>query len=142
MMEVLLLTNRPAPMIPPIEIIVRWRGLSERLSSFFPELRGVRRSSADHLGGRTASYPASTLARGSPELGDGRAAPQLALADPGQRIRGMRTVEFTRQPVGIPECLVELRRRFAVAGAKHVLDSFDAHSALRAFSSCHSRVSE
>jgi hypothetical protein len=36
MMAVLLLTKRPAPMIPPIEIIVKWRPLSERLSSFFP----------------------------------------------------------------------------------------------------------
>ena len=35
MMEVLLLTNRPAPMIPPMEIIVRWRPFSERLSSYF-----------------------------------------------------------------------------------------------------------
>jgi hypothetical protein len=33
-MEVLLLTNRPAPMIPPIDIIVKWRPLSERLSSY------------------------------------------------------------------------------------------------------------
>ncbi len=32
-MEALLPTNSPAPMIPPIEIISRWRGFSERLSS-------------------------------------------------------------------------------------------------------------
>ncbi len=36
MMDVLLLTNRPAPMMPPIEIMVRWRGFKERESSFFP----------------------------------------------------------------------------------------------------------
>src|SRR6266851_3767103 len=34
MMEVLLLTNRPAPMIPPMDIIVKWRPFSERLSSY------------------------------------------------------------------------------------------------------------
>src|ERR1700677_2986927 len=34
MMEVLLLTNRPAPMIPPMEIIVKWRPFSERLSTY------------------------------------------------------------------------------------------------------------
>ena len=34
MMEVLLLTNRPAPIMPPMEIIVRCRPLRERLSSF------------------------------------------------------------------------------------------------------------
>src|ERR1700683_406621 len=33
MMEVLLPTNLPAPMIPPMEIMVKWRPLSERLSS-------------------------------------------------------------------------------------------------------------
>src|SRR6266404_1242817 len=36
MMDVLLLTKRPAPMMPPIEIMVRWRGFKERESSFFP----------------------------------------------------------------------------------------------------------
>src|SRR5450631_4638589 len=36
MIEVLELTNSPAPMMPPIDIIVRWRPLSERLSSFLP----------------------------------------------------------------------------------------------------------
>src|ERR1700732_5255473 len=32
-MAALLLTNSPAPTIPPIEIMVMWRGCSERLSS-------------------------------------------------------------------------------------------------------------
>jgi len=31
-MAVLLPTNRPAPMMPPMEIIVKWRPCSERLS--------------------------------------------------------------------------------------------------------------
>ena len=35
MIAVLLLTNSPAPMIPPMEIMVRWRPLSDLLSSFF-----------------------------------------------------------------------------------------------------------
>jgi hypothetical protein len=35
MIAVLLLTKSPAPMIPPIEIMVKWRALRERLSSFF-----------------------------------------------------------------------------------------------------------
>jgi hypothetical protein len=35
MMEVLLPTNKPAPMMPPIEIMVRCRPLSERLSWVF-----------------------------------------------------------------------------------------------------------
>ena len=34
MMEVLLLTNRPAPMMPPMDIMVKCRPLRERLSSF------------------------------------------------------------------------------------------------------------
>ena len=29
MIEVLVLTNSPAPMMPPIEIIVRWRPFSD-----------------------------------------------------------------------------------------------------------------
>ena len=32
-MAALLLTNNPAPMIPPMEIMAMWRGFSERLSS-------------------------------------------------------------------------------------------------------------
>src|ERR1700758_4166834 len=35
-MEVLLLTNSPAPMMPPMEIMVRCRPLRERLNSFLP----------------------------------------------------------------------------------------------------------
>jgi hypothetical protein len=38
MMEVLLLTNRPAPMMPPMDIIVKCRPLRERLSSFVGEV--------------------------------------------------------------------------------------------------------
>src|ERR1700694_3388845 len=34
MMAVLLLTKRPAPMMPPMDIIVKWRPFSERLSSY------------------------------------------------------------------------------------------------------------
>jgi hypothetical protein len=34
MIAVLELTNNPAPMIPPIEIMVRCRPFNERLSSF------------------------------------------------------------------------------------------------------------
>src|SRR5450631_2421553 len=71
MMDVLLLTNRPAPMIPPIEIIVKWRPLSERLSSFFPEVSTVVFNtviSGTSVDERT-SYPASTLTRGSPNAG-------------------------------------------------------------------------
>jgi hypothetical protein len=34
MIEVLLLTNRPAPMMPPMDIIVKWRPFNERLSSY------------------------------------------------------------------------------------------------------------
>src|SRR5882762_11397122 len=70
MMDVLLLTNRPAPMIPPIEIMVRWRGFKERDSSFFPVASVgfetvIRGTSVDER----ASYLASTLTRGSPNAG-------------------------------------------------------------------------
>ena len=40
--EVLLPTNRPAPMIPPIEIIVMWRGRRDRLSSGIAAVGAVR----------------------------------------------------------------------------------------------------
>src|ERR1700733_3563884 len=70
MMDVLLLTNRPAPLMPPIEIMVRWRGFSERESSFFPVVSAgfdtvISGTSVDER----SSYPASTSTLGSPSFG-------------------------------------------------------------------------
>src|SRR5260370_20303774 len=70
MMDVLLPTNRPAPMLQPIEIMVRWRRFKERESSFFP----VGSAGFDTVISGTsmderASYPASTWTRGSPNTG-------------------------------------------------------------------------
>src|ERR1700738_801129 len=105
MMEVLLLTNRPAPMIPPIEIMVRWRGFKERDSSFFPGVstgfeRVINGTSVDGRG----ILPCFHIDTGVPQRGTRGAAPQLAFANPRKGICRVRTVEFPRQPVGIPEC--------------------------------------
>src|ERR1700688_1085673 len=123
MMEVLLLTNRPAPMIPPMEIIVKWRPFSERLSSYFgADCVGVVVSIiSDPLGWRRI-LPCFDVGPRIAEFRDRRAAPQLPLADPRQRGCGVRTVELARQPRRIPEGLVELCGRLAVAGAKYVLN--------------------
>src|SRR5579859_4933733 len=80
MMDVLLLTNRPAPMMPPIEIMVRWRGFKERESSFFPVasaefdtvISGTSRLDSGHLtllpwrhaGRRAAGSPGRTACDG------------------------------------------------------------------------------
>src|SRR5579864_1890107 len=71
MMEVLLPTNRPAPMIPPMDIIVRWRPLSERLSSYLGlDCAGVFGWVIGHpLVSVDSYYSASTWTRGSPSFG-------------------------------------------------------------------------
>src|SRR6202163_2501744 len=124
MMEVLLLTNRPAPMIPPMEIIVKWRPFSERLSSYFGAAGvGVVVWIISYtLGLAMRILPCFDVDPRIAEFRDRRAAPQLPLADQRQRVRGMRTVELARQPMRIPQGLVELCGRLAVAGAEYVLN--------------------
>ena len=126
MMEVLLLTNRPAPMMPPMEIIVRWRPFSERLSSYLgADCAGVSVWVIGYpceLDLNAPSYRCFDVDSRIAEFRHRRAAPELPLADPGQRIRRVRAVEFARQPMRIPQRLVELRGRLAIAGAKDVLN--------------------
>src|ERR1700686_274971 len=71
MMAVLLLTNSPAPMMPPMEIIVKWRPFSERLSSYLGA-DGLAKFGwfiGHLLLNLVAYYPASTSTRGSPSFG-------------------------------------------------------------------------
>ncbi len=49
MMLVLLLTKSPAPMIPPIDIMVKCRPFNERLSSYLGTV-GADRSATDVVG--------------------------------------------------------------------------------------------
>src|SRR5580692_6180791 len=79
MIEVLLLTNKPAPMIPPMDIMVRWRPFRERLSSYLGAVGEVGlvwlivhplmifRVIFGVICG--LCYLASTSGRGSPSLG-------------------------------------------------------------------------
>src|ERR1700722_13566830 len=132
MMEVLLLTNSPAPMMPPMEIIVRWRPFSERLSSclgadclaefgwfiVFPWVLASVLWRHPAFGVNSSRFDVDSRVA---ELRHRRIPPELPLADPGQRIRGVRAVEFPCQPMRIPQGLVELGGRLAIARSKHVL---------------------
>src|ERR1700737_975592 len=124
MMAVLLLTNKPAPMMPPMDIIVRWRPFSERLSSFLgADCAGVLVwFILSSLGKSSVILPGFHVDSRIAQFRHRRTAPQLPFADPGQRIRGVRAVEFARQPMRVPQGLVELGRRLAVARPEDVLN--------------------
>src|SRR5258708_6149634 len=110
MMEVLLPTHSPAPMMPPMEIIVRWRPFSERLSYYLVlESAGGAVCTAEF--GWVISHPFVILNRILPcfdagpriaEFRHGRGPPQLPFPDPGHGICRVRTVEFAGQPMRIP----------------------------------------
>src|SRR5208283_3625919 len=124
MIAVLLLTNSPAPMIPPMEVMVRWRPLSDLLSSFFgADCSGVMET----LIGNTslqelAILPCFDVRPRVSKLRHDGLTPQLPLADPGQRVGGMGAVEFPRQPMPVPHGLVQLHRCLAIADPVDVLD--------------------